>query len=46
MLARNPKERITARECLNHPWIKTFEKEGQEEFTDNFSSVQENMKKF
>ena len=34
MLARNPKERITAKECLNHPWFKTLEGgESEEEIT-------------
>ena len=39
MLARNPKERITAKECLNHPWFKVLEGEGDEEFSENFSSI-------
>ena len=31
MLARNPKERITAKECLNHAWFKAVEGKSEEE---------------
>lgn len=48
MLAKDPKERISARECLEHPWI-VFEgpsERGGLVQVATLSSAEENMKRF
>jgi len=48
MLAKDPKKRFSAKECLEHPWIVSS---GGAEQTEKphvamLSSAQENMKRF
>eukprot|EP00331_Platyophrya_macrostoma_P013682 CAMPEP_0176415868 /NCGR_PEP_ID=MMETSP0127-20121128/6037_1 /TAXON_ID=938130 /ORGANISM="Platyophrya macrostoma, Strain WH" /LENGTH=596 /DNA_ID=CAMNT_0017795895 /DNA_START=34 /DNA_END=1824 /DNA_ORIENTATION=- len=48
MLARDPKERISGKECLEHPWIASggSGEQGDKANVGMLSSAQENMKRF
>ena len=48
MLAKDPKQRYSAKECLEHPWIVSggINNQPEKPHIAMLSSAQENMKKF